>query len=68
MAMGCGITAWNYEDAVSILKEKVFINESLPDIKKVTENIDVSKLDADHVGPNMMPPNVRGIWYPVGHY
>jgi len=68
MQMGCGVTAVNYEDALNILKEKVFIDGSFPDIKKVTENVDVSALDADHVRSNMMPPNARGIWYPIGHY
>jgi hypothetical protein len=67
MSAGCGVTAWNYDDALNILKEKVFHDKSLPDIKKVTENIEVSTLDAGHILPNILPPSVRGIWYPMGY-
>lgn len=35
--LGCGITAYNYEDAKSILRTKVFINKPLPEILKVIE-------------------------------
>jgi hypothetical protein len=32
-------------------------------MREVVENVDVSELD-DHVGPNMNPPNWRGMWFP----
>ena len=64
--MGCGITAYNYEDALFLLQEKVFKNRLAP-IKNVVENIDVSTLDAGHVLPNMASPNLRGIWFPLGY-
>jgi len=35
-----------------------------PDAVKVTEDVDVSTLDAGHVLPNMYPPNERGVWFP----
>jgi len=37
----------------------------MPEIKKVIENVDVSTLDAGHVLPNMSPPNIRGVWFPL---
>jgi hypothetical protein len=33
----------------------------------VIEDVDVTTLDANHVLPNMMPPSVRGVWYPIGY-
>jgi hypothetical protein len=67
LGLGCGVTAWNYNDALNILKEKIFKNDPPPLVKKVIEDIDVSTLDTGHVLPNMLPPNIRGVWYPLGY-
>jgi hypothetical protein len=66
LIIGCGVTAFDYTDALSILKNKVF-QEDLPPITKKIEDIDVSKLDQGHVIPNMRPPNIRGVWFPLGY-
>ena len=65
--LGCGVTAYNYNDAIFLLKECVFKDKSIFDIKKVTEDIDISTLDAGHVLPNMYTPSFRGVWYPMGY-
>ncbi|SEO63322.1 hypothetical protein SAMN05192574_11056 [Mucilaginibacter gossypiicola] len=65
--LGCGITAYNYEDAVAILTEKVFRNNPLADIAQCIENVDISTLDEGHVLSNMDQPNVRGVWFPLGY-
>ena len=57
--MGCGVTAHTYQDALSLLQEKVFGNEPIPEIKSCVENIDVSTLDTGHILLNMRPPNLR---------
>jgi hypothetical protein len=62
-----GVTAWTRDDAEQLIGASVFRGEPLPPISRVTENIDVSTLDAGHVLPNMEPPNVRGVWYPRGY-
>jgi hypothetical protein len=62
-----GVTAWNYDDAINILKEKVFSNTPFPVIKHVIENVDVSALDKGHVLPNMAIPTIRSIWFPLGY-
>jgi len=67
LARGCGITAYNYEDALFLLSKEVFKNAPLAQIKKVIENVDVSTLDMGHVLPNILPPDLRGIWYPFGY-
>ena len=59
--LGFGVTAYSYDDAVFIIKKQIFTDCPFPAIKKVIENIDVSKLDAGHVLPNMLPPNLIGI-------
>ena len=66
--MGCGITAYNYEDALYLLCDKVFKRATLPKIKITIENVDVSTLDAGHILPNMLPPNSRGgVWFTLGY-
>ncbi len=65
--MGCGVTAFDQADAIDLIEKKVFQNRPLPKIIKITENADVSSLDAGHVLPNMSSPNIRGIWFPLGY-
>ena len=67
IGFGCGVTALNYEDAVTLLDEKVFCKVSRPPIKRVIENVDIRDLDQGHVIPNMNPPNWRGVWFPLGY-
>lgn len=66
LLLGCGVTAYDYEDALDILATKVF-KGSVPTPKSVDENIDISTLDAGHVLPNMRPPIERGVWFPLGY-
>jgi hypothetical protein len=67
LSIGCGITAFDYSDAINILEQKIFKNKKVPHIKKLTEDIDISTLDSGHVLPNMNVPNLRGIWFPMGY-
>jgi hypothetical protein len=62
-----GVTAIDYDDAISILKKKIFNTIDMPRIKKCIENVDIRELDQDHVVVNMNPPVYRGIWYPMGY-
>lgn len=64
LGYGCGVTAYSLEDAVGIMKRDLFINESMPEIREVVENVDLSTLDKSHVLPNIGPPVDRGIWFP----
>jgi hypothetical protein len=65
--MGCGVTAFSYEDALSIINDKIFNKNPIAPIKRIVENIDVSTLDAGHILPNIGLSNVRGIWFPLGY-
>lgn len=60
-----GVTAYDYDDAVHLLREKVF-RDDVPKPLSVEEDVDVSALDERHVLPNIAPTNWRGVWYPVG--
>jgi hypothetical protein len=67
IALGCGVTAIDYDDALALIERKIFSKIKRPNIKKVIENIDIRQLDQGHVIRNMNPPHIRGIWYPLGY-
>ena len=63
--VGCGVTAYTYDDALHLLKDRVFA-QSLPACS-VIEDIDISTLDENHVRPNMGVVTQRGVWFPLGY-
>jgi hypothetical protein len=63
---GCGVTAWSHEDALRLLRERVFVRQPLPPVRRCVEDVDVSTLDPGHVLPNMADPTRRGVWFPLG--
>jgi hypothetical protein len=65
--LGCGVTAYDYNDALKLLRDKIFIEREIPNIAEVIEDVDVSTLDKNHVIPNMEAPVIRGIWFPKGY-
>lgn len=65
--MGCGITAYDYADAVRLLNERVLAREALGKIVRCQEDIDVSALDKNHILPNIGSVVERGIWFPLGY-
>lgn len=64
---GIGVTAYNEEDALQMIREIVFSRHPLPQVKELIRDIDVSTLDDGHVRPNMANPVVRGVWFPKGY-
>lgn len=67
LAYGCGITAYNYEDAISIIRSKVFLGIQLPNKFDFIENVSLEDLDKNHVLPNIGIPTNRGVWFPIGY-
>lgn len=65
--IGVGVTAYNLDDALSIVANKMFNEKELPPIEEQIENVDLRTLDSNHILPNMGIPNVRGIWFPLGY-
>lgn len=67
LQFGCGVTAHDYDDAISLLHHSIFKGDAMPPIKDVIEDVDISTLDRGHVIPNMEAPVWRGVWFPKGH-
>ena len=65
--LGCGVTAYDYDDAITLLQERVFSKETIPKITRCIRDVDVSTLDANHVLPNLGLVVDRGIWFPQGY-
>ena len=67
ITLGIGVTGYDYGDALRLIAAQVFVDLPMSPIKRVIDDVDVSTLDQDHVIPNMKPPNLRGIWFPMGY-
>lgn len=51
LGFGCGVTAYNADDAVQILNEKVFSSTGVLGIESVVEDVILENLDSGHVIP-----------------
>jgi hypothetical protein len=65
--LGIGVTAFDREDALNLIKRHVFPDRRMPPVVEIIENVDVSTLDRRHVIPNMHPAIRPGIWFPKGY-
>ncbi|HUD41093.1 MAG TPA: hypothetical protein VMR06_03755 [Dokdonella sp.] len=63
----CGITAFDKDDAVSILETKVLSVAGKLTIARCIEDVDVAALDKKHVLINLGNPVLRGFWFPFGY-
>jgi len=60
----CGVTAASLDDALALVGAALFRGQPFPPVERVIEDIDLAMLDAFHVGPSVLPPRARGVWYP----
>ena len=67
LRLGCGVTAYDRNDAMNILEREVFGGGLVPKVIQTIEDVDVSTLDENHVLPNMETVTLRGVWYPKGY-
>lgn len=65
--MGCGVTAYSYEDALYLLQDHVFGENEIPRMMECIENIEQTALDQKHILPNIGDATIRGIWFPLGY-
>lgn len=65
--LGCGVAARSREEALEIVQTNAFKNRPFPPLRKISEDVDVSTLDANHVLPNMSLCAAPGIWFPPGY-
>lgn len=59
---GYGVTAYSRDDAATLLMQAGYEIDLMT--VQVTEDVDVSSLDQNHILPNIGPSNFRGVWYP----
>lgn len=45
LSRGCGVTAFDLDDAKSLLDQSIFKDRNWPQIVEVIENVDISTLD-----------------------
>lgn len=62
-AMGCGVTAFDEEDAIALLR-RVYPQRFELHLTQVTADVTLSDLDSRHVLPNIGNPALRGVWFP----
>jgi hypothetical protein len=67
IAIGCGVTAFSFDDAMGLIRDSIFAGHDMPLIARFVEDVDIRSLDQNHVVPNMGVPSRRGIWFPLGY-
>ena len=65
--LGCGVTAYSREDAITLLRERVFGANGPPPLIEAIENVTIAALDVNHVLPNLGNLECRGVWFPQGY-
>jgi hypothetical protein len=67
MKIGVGVTAWNLDDARTLVTSAAVSKVAHVEPSRVVEDVDLRELDQSHVLPNaVVATSVRGIWYPQG--
>lgn len=63
-----GITAYSWDDALALLYAcPAYQADQGPQLGDIVIDVDVRTLDQGHVLPNMLPPSLRGVWFPMGY-
>jgi len=62
---GIGVTAASEAEARALAESTMEELGIQGILGPVVADVDVSSLDAGHVLPNIGPPAVRGVWYPI---
>ena len=67
VALGCGVTAFNRDDALWLIRETIFAGGVLPSISCCQEDVDRAFLEMKGIRGKAAPLRWRGIWYPLGY-
>lgn len=65
--IGCGVTAFDREDAFSIIKQCIFGENDPPPILECKNDVSLDDIEQNHARPNVGDLEVRGIWFPQGY-
>jgi hypothetical protein len=60
----CGITAFDYDDALNIMRRFMLRENETPIFRRVIENVDMTTIEDENVFCNLGVPIWRGVWYP----
>lgn len=63
--LGCGVTAYNEEDALELLRDRFAPEDEIPEVAAITEIHALDQLEKNHVMPNISNPVARGVWFPM---
>jgi len=63
--LGCGISAFNLDDARTILRREVFPLYGVRPVARVIEGVDVASLDEERLRPHLGNSAAPGVWFPV---
>ncbi len=64
LGLGCGVTAFDPEDARRVLQCLLFGLDPIPEVEELLEDVAVADLDQGRIVPNMGAAHERGIWFP----
>ncbi len=62
---GCGITAFDYDDALNIMRLFMLLENETPIFSRIVENVDISTIEDENILFNLGVPIWRGVWYPA---
>lgn len=62
--LGIGVTAYDSVEAIELASTRSRELNWAFAPSQMTEDVDISTLDQNHVVANMSSPSVRGAWYP----
>ncbi|MGO9874057.1 MAG: hypothetical protein ACLPVY_09685 [Acidimicrobiia bacterium] len=60
---GCGVTGYDEDDCLALLREEIFQGHPLPEIRNRVPDVDVSTLP-EHLQHHLGNPVFRGVWFP----
>ena len=65
--LGCGVTAYTLDDAIDLLRDRIFGKIGLPPIIECIEDVEMDQIEQKHARPNVGNTQIRGIWFPQGY-
>jgi hypothetical protein len=65
--LGCGVSAYSRDDALALLRDRVFGGSGGPPLVEVIDDVTRGELDPKHVLPNLGRLDLRGVWFPQGY-
>ena len=65
--LGCGVTAVDLDDALSLIQRQAFDPDPLPAVVECIEDASLDQIEQKHARPNVGNVLLRGVWFPQGY-